>query len=78
MTDRYSGFAVVLERDIREDDAQAIIDAIKMIRGVAAVEPAIASPLADIIATSRENTRWASAMGAAVRDTYQNKGNDRG
>jgi len=37
MTDRYSTLTVALEKDIREDDAQALIDAIRMLRGVADV-----------------------------------------
>ena len=41
MTDRLKGFVVTLQRDIRDDDAQPIIDAIKMIKGVLDVEPSI-------------------------------------
>ena len=41
MTDRYMGFTVVLDNDYRSDDAQAIIDAIKMIKGVAKVTPEV-------------------------------------
>jgi len=41
MTDRYAGLVVTLERDIREDDAEPILDAIRLIRGVASVEPVI-------------------------------------
>ena len=37
MTDRLKGLTVVFEKDIREDDAQCIIDAILMIKGVVAV-----------------------------------------
>lgn len=37
MTNRYSTLTVALEQDIREDDAQALIQAIKMLRGVADV-----------------------------------------
>jgi hypothetical protein len=39
VTDRYSSFLVVLEKDTREDDAQATIAAIQQIRGVAGVTP---------------------------------------
>jgi hypothetical protein len=39
MTDRVNGFFVVLEQDIREDDAEATIAAIKQIRGVLSVKP---------------------------------------
>jgi hypothetical protein len=52
MTDRYNAFVVVLEQDIREDDAQAIINAIKMVKGVLDVTPHTAS-FEDAIATTR-------------------------
>ena len=42
MTDRYYSIGVVLEKDIRDDDAECILKAIKMIRGVLSVEPHIA------------------------------------
>ena len=34
MTERFNGFFVTLEKDIREDDAKAIMDAISQLRGV--------------------------------------------
>ena len=34
MTDRFNSITVVLERDIREDDAEPILAAIRQIRGV--------------------------------------------
>lgn len=37
MTDRYNSLTVALDRDIRSDDAEWIINAIKMIKGVADV-----------------------------------------
>ncbi len=39
MTDRLKGYLVVLERDIREDDAEPILEALKMIKGVMEVKP---------------------------------------
>lgn len=39
MTDRLKGFVVTLDHDTREDDARAISDSIKMIRGVGGVSP---------------------------------------
>lgn len=42
MTDRYNFLTVSLEQDIRSDDAQKLIDAIGMLRGVLKVEPNIA------------------------------------
>jgi hypothetical protein len=39
MTTRLKGLTVAFTDDIREDDAQAIIDAIQLIKGVLIVEP---------------------------------------
>jgi hypothetical protein len=43
MTDRYFALTVTLERTIRQDDAEALIKAIKMIKGVAGVVPIVAN-----------------------------------
>lgn len=37
MTDRYHSLTVVLKNDIREDDAESIINAVRMIKGVLGV-----------------------------------------
>lgn len=37
MTDRINAFIVVLERDIRDDDCQPLIDAIMQFKGVISV-----------------------------------------
>jgi hypothetical protein len=39
MTDRYNYLTVALEQDIRSDDAEDLIKAITMLRGVLKVEP---------------------------------------
>lgn len=40
MTDRHKGYVVVLEKDIREDDAEeSILPALRMIKGVLEVRP---------------------------------------
>lgn len=39
MTDRYSALLVVLENDVRSDDAEETIIAIRRIKGVLRVEP---------------------------------------
>lgn len=41
MTDRYYAFTVTLDKSIRSDDAQPIIDAIRMIKGVSDVVPVV-------------------------------------
>lgn len=43
MTDRYHSIAVVLEEDIRDDDAEYILNAIRMIKGVLSIEPHISN-----------------------------------
>lgn len=44
MTDRYIALTVILEREIREDDAEPVIDAIRMIKGVSKVMPVVSNP----------------------------------
>lgn len=39
MTDRYNAIVVVLEENIRSDDAEPILEAIRMIKGVIRVTP---------------------------------------
>lgn len=52
MTDRYNYLTVALEKDIRSDDAEALISAIKQLRGVLSVEPNVSDP-GDWLAESR-------------------------
>ena len=44
MTDRHAGYIVTLSNDIREDDAEAVITALKMVKGVVGVEALVADP----------------------------------
>lgn len=43
MSDRVKGFYVSLEKDIRDDDFQTIMNAVLMVKGVLSVEPSITS-----------------------------------
>ncbi len=43
MTTRLKGLTVAFDHDVREDDAEAIISAIRMLRGVLDVAPVEAS-----------------------------------
>lgn len=52
MTDRHAGYIVTLEKDIREDDAEAVIEALRMIKGVLNVQPVV-SDLHTQLAESR-------------------------
>lgn len=49
MTDRHAGYVVALDTNIREDDAEAIIAAIGMIKGVLSVQPVVAGNPMDAI-----------------------------
>lgn len=49
MTDRIMGYVVTLEKDTREDDAESTLNALRMIRGVIAVEPQISEAMGMII-----------------------------
>lgn len=44
MTDHHSGYIVVLGSDLREDDAEYVINAIRMIKGVISVQQIISNP----------------------------------
>ncbi len=48
MTDRYGAFIVVLEQNLREDDAEPVIAAIEQLRGVLSVTPHVVSIEAQI------------------------------
>jgi hypothetical protein len=52
MTDRVKGLTVILEHDMRIDDAEYILKAISMIKGVVEVHPKINNP-SDFIARGR-------------------------
>ena len=66
MTDRHAGYVVVLDRDMREDDAQDVIKAISLLKGVAAVTPHLASP--DLaIATLRAHRTIEARLHAALK-----------
>jgi len=41
MTDRIKGFTVTLTDDIRIDDVQPLLDAVKMLKGVASVDVSV-------------------------------------
>lgn len=48
MTDRHAGYIVALEEDIREDDAEETLNAIRNIKRVVGVEPIIRSIESDL------------------------------
>lgn len=61
MTDRHAAYIVVLDDDIREDDSAGVLNAIRHIRFVASVTPAIADyPFA--VARARRDRAWEEAL----------------
>lgn len=65
MTDRHSGYVVVLDKDVREDDAQPIIAAIKQIRGVADVVPNVTNT-GELIMSVRRDGHWIDGLVKAI------------
>lgn len=57
MTDRHAAYIVTLDEDIREDDAEAIINALRMVKHVIGVEPVVAS-FEQRIAERRVSDEW--------------------
>ena len=53
MTDRFKGLVVTLEQDMRDDDAAGLIDAIRQLRGVAAVEACAVRAVDDYVNQER-------------------------
>ena len=67
MTDRHSGYIVVLGSDLREDDAEYIINAIRMIKGVVSVQPIVADANMHI-ATERAKYELITKMNMLLRE----------
>ncbi len=67
MTDRYNAFIVILERDLRDDDAQDTINAIKQIKGVLDVQPQVSNG-SDIVTKMRLRTEIEQKLFSVLRD----------
>mgnify|MGYP001559223851 FL=1 len=68
MTDRHAGYIVVLDGDVRADDAQPLIAAMECLRGVVKVTPIVA----DVIlwmAQERERARLTQRLWDALQET---------
>lgn len=48
MSDRYNYLTVVLERDLKDEDAEPLIEAIKQFRGVLSVTPNVSDATAHL------------------------------
>lgn len=67
MADRHAAYIVTLSEDHHADDSQAVMDAIRMIRGVADVQPVTAS-VEIRVASARANERWTGGLLDLIRD----------
>lgn len=67
MTDRVNSFLVVLDRDMRDDDAEAVLTALRMVKHVIAVTPNVAT-FSDVVAASRARREIEARLLAALQD----------
>ena len=66
MSDRINSFVVVLERDLRDDDAVLIADAIRQLRGVASVTGNV-SDIGTHVAYTRARQELEQRLWAALK-----------
>jgi len=66
MTVNFNSLTVVLEKDIREDDGEHLIKAIKMFKGVLSVK-GNESDITDLIARERVNAEWRNKLLDLIR-----------
>lgn len=62
MTTRHSGYLVTLSKDLREDDAQAIINALSMVKGVVSVQSVSVGPIEAELAKTRAKEQLREMM----------------
>jgi len=67
MTDRYSYLTVAIKKDIREDDAQPLINAIRMMKGVIGVKGHV-DDRAVYAAQERLKHEWYDKLGGTMRE----------
>lgn len=75
MTTRYNALTVILEHEIREDDLEVLISAIRMLRGVSDVRPEGTDNLALEIAEMRvrRDLTEKPEMSCVVGNRYQDE-----
>lgn len=67
MTDRIKALTVILTADVREDDVQPLIDAIRMLRGVWSVESIKVNPM-DAIERKRIRAEFRQKLWDALKN----------
>lgn len=69
MTNRVNGLFVALDRDIREDDVEVIMNAIRMIKGVADVDKNVVNDT-DYFARTKIRNELEISLIKAIRKTF--------
>lgn len=72
MTDRIRHITITLDRDLRDDDAKGILDAIGRIKGVATVEPRIVTG-GDILARAAVAAEIGPRLYTAIAEVLDGK-----
>jgi hypothetical protein len=67
MSDRITGFAVVLAEDVNEDIAEQLRAAMRCLNGVADVQP-LAGDTQALLGAMRADARWRDALIGLVRN----------
>lgn len=67
MTDRINALVVILEKDVRTDDVESAVNAIRMIKGVLDVKKNVAD-IADAVAYGRAKSLLLKKMVEAVHE----------
>lgn len=67
MTDRHAAYLVTLAEDIREDDVEEILSAVRMVRGVMAVQP-VETNLDQQIGQVRADGAWRERIFKLLED----------
>lgn len=68
MTDRYSALTVILDHDIRSDDAAPLMAAIRQLRGVLDVQPGHVVDAGSVIAEVRARQDIADKLWRALKE----------
>ena len=67
MTDRHRGYLITLRQDLREDDSEAVMQALHMIKGVLTVEPLTATS-AEQVAGIRRDEAWQASLYRLIKN----------
>ena len=73
MVDSVKGLTVIFESNIREDDCEYIINAIRMIRGVNSVEKHMVNLSSDYFIEKRTIDKIRNKLVDTLHDLYNNK-----